>query len=287
MSASLETPSGKGRNDENFPVGSFLIRPDLRRHVHAFYTFAREGDDIADNPDLAPDDKVARLARMGAVVQGAPGDDAPSAVRMRASLLETRLTPQHCLDLLRAFTLDATKLRYVDWDDLIDYCRYSAMPVGRHVLDLHGESRATWTSNDALCAALQVLNHLQDFVKDHQALDRVYLPEPMLAANGASIADFKQPRLTPGLRKTIDQLLDRTDALIETAAGLPPGVQDWRLRAETATIVALARRLSGRLRRGDPVAGRVKLLKVDFASSLGVGLWHSFAGPRPRAVTAP
>ena len=290
MSASLETPSGKGRTDENFPVGSFLIRPDLRTHVHAFYRFAREGDDVADNPDLAPADKVARLARMAEVVQGAfgegGGDDAPAAVAMRTSLAETKVTPQHCLDLLRAFTTDATKSRYVDWDDLIEYCRYSAMPVGRHVLDLHGESRATWTPNDALCAALQVLNHLQDCVKDHQALDRVYLPEPMLAANGSSIADLKQPRLTPGLRKTLDQLLDRTDGLIETAAGLPPAVMDWRLRAETATIVALARRLSGRLRRGDPVAGRVTLLGVDFAASLGVGLWRSFAGPRPRPVPA-
>jgi farnesyl-diphosphate farnesyltransferase len=281
MSTSVETPSGKGKDDENFPVGSFLIRPDLRAHVHAFYNFAREADDVADNPDLAPADKVARLARMGAVVQGAAGDDAPSAIKMRASLAATKVTAQHCLDLLRAFTQDATKTRYRDWDDLVDYCRYSAMPVGRHVLDLHGESRATWTANDALCAALQVLNHLQDCVKDHQELDRVYLPEPMLVANGSSIADLEQPRLTPGLRKTIDQLLDRTDDLIETAAGLPPGVLDWRLRAETATIVALARRLSGRLRRGDPVAGRVKLLKVDFASSLGVGLWRSFVGPRP------
>ena len=149
MTATVETPSGKGKDDENFPVGSFLIRPDLRPHVHAFYNFAREADDVADNPDLAPDDKVARLARMGAVVQGAAGDDAPSAVRMRGSLAETKVTAQHCLDLLRAFTQDATKTRYLDWDDLVDYCRYSAMPVGRHVLDLHGESRATWPANDA------------------------------------------------------------------------------------------------------------------------------------------
>jgi farnesyl-diphosphate farnesyltransferase len=253
--------------------------------VHAFYRFAREADDIADNPDLAPDDKVARLARMGAVLQGTPADDAPAAVAMRASLAETKLTPQHCLDLLRAFTQDATKTRYLDWDDLVDYCRYSAMPVGRHVLDLHGEARATWPANDALCAALQVLNHLQDFVEDHRALDRVYLPERVLAANGSSTADFAQPRLTPGLRKTLDGLLDRTDGLIETAAGLPPAVLDWRLRAETATIVALARRLSGRLRRGDPVAGRVKLIGVDFVASLGVGLWRIFA-PLPRAVPA-
>ncbi len=285
MSATVETPSGKGRHDENFPVGSFLIRKDLRPHVHAFYRFAREADDIADNPDLAADDKVARLARMAAVLEGAPGDDSPAAVAMRASLAETKIAPTHCLDLLRAFTQDATKLRYVDWDDLVEYCRYSAMPVGRQVLDLHGESRATWPPNDALCAALQVLNHLQDCVADHRNLDRVYLPERTLAAHGSSIADLEKPRATAGLRKTIDELLDRTDALIAIADGLPATVVDWRLRAETATIVGLARRLSGRLRRGDPVAGRVKLLGVDFGASLLVGLWRSVASP-PRAVPA-
>jgi squalene synthase HpnC len=284
MSA-LETPSGKGRQDENFPVGSWLIRPDLRAHVHAFYRFARIGDDIADNPALAPDDKVARLKHMADVLEGAPGDDAPAALAMRASLAETGLAAVHCLDLLRAFTLDATKRRYTDWDDLVEYCRYSAMPVGRQVLELHGESRATWRSNDALCAALQVLNHLQDCVDDHRQLDRVYLPEQILAAHGASIGDLERPRATPGLRKALDELLDRTDALIETATDLPRTVVDWRLRAETATIVALARRLSGRLRRGDPVAGRVKLLGGDFASSLCVGLWRGLTNP-PRPVAA-
>jgi farnesyl-diphosphate farnesyltransferase len=283
----IETPSGKGRQDENFPVGSWLIRRDLRPHVHAFYQFARIADDIADNAALEPDDKVARLKRMADVLEGAAddGDAAPAARAMRASLAETRLGATHCLDLLRAFTQDATKLRYTDWDDLVEYCRYSAMPVGRQVLDLHGESRATWRANDALCAALQVLNHLQDCVADFRALDRVYLPEQMLAAHGASIADLERPQASAGLRKTLDALLDRTDVLIEIAADLPGSVVDWRLRAETAMIVALARRLSGRLRRGDPVAGRVKLLGGDFATSLLVGLWRSLAAP-PRPVPA-
>ncbi len=72
------------------------------------------------------------------------------------------MTSRHSLDLLIAFRRDATKLRYADWDELYDYCRYSAMPVGRHVLDLHGEDRATYVPSDALCTSLQVLNHLQD-----------------------------------------------------------------------------------------------------------------------------
>src|SRR6185437_8811128 len=146
--ATVETPSGKGRGGENFPVGSWLIRRDLRAHVHAFYRFARNADDIADNPALSADDKLRRLDRMEAVLDGDPGGDAPSAALMRASLAETGVDAQHCRDILRAFRLDATKLRYRDWDDLMGYCRYSAAPVGRQLLDLHGESpTATWPAS--------------------------------------------------------------------------------------------------------------------------------------------
>jgi farnesyl-diphosphate farnesyltransferase len=274
LTESVETPSGKGSADENFPVGSWLIRRELRPHVHAFYRFARQADDIADNPHLSPEDKVRRLDRMGAVLDGASGEDAPAASAMRMSLAETRVTPQHCHDVLRAFRMDATKLRYTDWDDLMNYCRYSAAPVGRQVLDLHGESQATWTFSDPLCNALQVLNHLQDCVADYRALDRVYLPEQDLARCGSAIADLDQPRASPGLRRVIDGLLDGTDALIATARGLPRAVESPGLRRETGMIVSLAERLSRRLRRGDPLAGRVGLTAGDFARALIVGLWR-------------
>src|ERR1700740_2916426 len=95
----IETPSGKWRDSENFPVGSFLIRRDLRVHVHAFYRFARNADDIADNPTLTADDKVRRLDRMAAILDGAPGCDSPAASAMRESLLETGVSAQHCRDL--------------------------------------------------------------------------------------------------------------------------------------------------------------------------------------------
>src|SRR5271168_2383122 len=87
----VETPSGKWRGSENFPVGSFLIRRDLRPHVHAFYRFARNADDIADNPALTADEKVRRLDRMAAILNGAPGKDSPAATAMRESLVETRM----------------------------------------------------------------------------------------------------------------------------------------------------------------------------------------------------
>ena len=268
----VETPSGKWRSGENFPVGSWLIRRDLRAHVHAFYCFARNADDIADNPTLAPEDKVRRLDRMAAILDGAPGGDSPAASAMRKSLAETGVTPQHCHDVLHAFRLDATKLRYRDWDDLMKYCRYSASPVGRQLLDLHGESRDTWPSSDALCSALQVLNHLQDCAADYRALGRVYLPLDALAATGCTVDVLNAPATNPGLRRVIDSLLDRTEALIATARGLPPRVMARGLRCETAVIVALAGRLARRLRRGDPLATRVKLSKNDFAAAFLTGI---------------
>lgn len=281
----VETPSGKGRSGENFPVGSFLIRPDLRTHVHAYYDFARQADDIGDNPDLPAADKISRLARMGALLDGASGDESPAATKMRASLAVTGVPAIHCHDLLRAFTQDATKLRYLNWAELVEYCRYSAMPVGRYLLDLHGEARTTWTPSDALCAALQVLNHLQDCADDLAELDRCYLPAEILDATGGRVEDLPGKRLTPGLRKTIDQLLDLTDELIAVSVDLPLLVVDWRLRAESATIVALAKRLSKLLRKGDPLAARVKLRGPDFAGAALAGLMRGIVGRgSPRQV---
>jgi hydroxysqualene synthase len=266
--ATVETWSGKDRGDENFPVGSLLIRRDLRAHVHAFYTFARNADDIADSAELSSDDKIARLDTMEDVLLGRRDADSPSAVRLRASRAETGVMPRHATDLLIAFRRDATKRRYADWDELFDYCRYSAMPVGRHVLDLHGEDRATYEPSDALCVSLQVLNHLQDCAKDLAALDRCYLPEDLLAQCGASLDDVRGAVETPELRRVFETLLDRVAPLNRMAMDLPRLTRSRRLRLETAVIVGLAHRLAGRLRRGDPIARRVKLSKGDVVGSL-------------------
>ena len=266
--ATVEAWSGKDRGDENFPVGSLLIRRDLRAHVHAFYAFARNADDIADSALLSADEKIARLDAMEDVLLGRRDDGSPSALRLRESLAVTDVTPRHSLDLLIAFRRDATKLRYADWDELYDYCRYSAMPVGRHVLDLHGEDRATYVPSDALCTSLQVLNHLQDGQKDLAALDRCYLPEDLMRQFGTRRDELRGAAATDGLRRVFDALLDRCDELNRIAIGLPQSAKNRRLRLETAVIVGLARHLATRLRRFDPVAARVKLTKGDVAASI-------------------
>ena len=268
----VESWSGKDRQDENFPVGSRLIAPRLREPVHRFYAFARNADDIADSPVLTPQAKLRRLDIMEAVLLGRRAGGSPSAAALRASLAQTGVTARHATDLLTAFRQDATKQRYATIDELYDYCACSAMPVGRHVLDLHGESGGCYPASDALCSALQILNHLQDCAKDLRELDRCYLPQALLAHFGASVDELRGAAETPALRRVFDTLLDRIDRMNHAAGELPRVVRSRRLRLETGVILGLARRLAGRLGRQDPIAGRVKLGKGDAMLSVVAAL---------------
>lgn len=263
----IETPSGKGAADENFPVGSWLLPARLRPHVAIFYRFARAIDDIADNPALVAEDKVARLGRFAAAVSGADSDDPALATahRMRDSLRATGVTPRHCLDLIAAFKQDAVKRRYADWTELMGYCALSANPVGRYLLDLHGESSADYPPSDALCSALQVLNHLQDCQDDYRALDRVYLPLGWLELEGARVEALDAAACSAPLQRVLHRCLDGIDALLATAQDLPAALRSRRLAMESSVILRLAERLSQRLRQGDPLAGRVALTRGDFA----------------------
>jgi farnesyl-diphosphate farnesyltransferase len=264
--APVEAWSGKDKADENFPVGSILIAKSLRPHVHAFYNFARNADDIADSDSLSPDEKIARLNAMEEVLLG-NATGAPSAARLKTSLAESGVSAIHARELLVAFRQDASKTRYETWAELMDYCRYSAAPVGRYVLDLHGEDRNTWPASDALCAALQVLNHIQDCAGDLRALDRCYVPQDWLHKNSSSTDDIARNKTSLGLRAVFDEMLAATEKLNAEAAALPGLVKSRRLRVETAIICNLARRLTTRLQNNDMLAMRVKLRKSDFAAA--------------------
>ena len=266
----IETSTGKGDGDENFPVASFLIAPVLRPHVARFYAFARAADDIADNPNLAPEEKVRRLDMFEAGLDGAAAPE--KAARLRESLAETGVSDRHARDLLAAFRQDAVKGRYADWDELIGYCELSANPVGRYLMDLHGEDRALWEPSDALCTVLQILNHLQDCQDDHRAMDRVYIPLDWLADEGLEVAALEGSPCSPPLRRVLGRILDRCDRMITVARSRPVRPRSRRLHGQTAAITALAARLSARLRAEDPLASRVKLSKVDFAMAALTGL---------------
>ncbi len=278
--AAPDVLSGKGRADENFPVGSVLIARALRPHVHAYYAFARAIDDIADNAVLSPERKIARLDAMEALLLGrrvpdaVDGAEAATAVRLRDSLAETSVTPARGTDLIVAFRQDAVQHRTASWSELVEYCRYSANPVGLYLLDLHGEGPATHPASDALCTSLQVLNHLQDCRDDLLELGRCYLPEDWLAAAGETVEAVRRDRASPALRRVLDQALDEVDRLNRVAASLPGLIADRRMRLEAAVIVDLAHRLARRLRRQDPLAARVKLSRLDVVTSVLAALRH-------------
>ncbi|MFZ1415419.1 MAG: squalene synthase HpnC [Defluviicoccus sp.] len=263
---SIEAPSGKDVAYENFPVGSWLLPARLRPHVAVFYAYARAIDDIADDPKLPSEEKIARLTGFEAALLGrGQGEGFAKAHAMRTTLAATGISVRHCLDLISAFKQDAAQRRYRSWDDLIDYCNRSAAPVGRFLVDLHGGGRNGYTAADALCNALQVINHLQDCQEDYRLLNRVYLPCDWLAEAGAAVEDLDLPRTTPALRRVIDRMLDSTDVLLATAQRLPGELKSRRLGMESSAILAIARLLVQRLRAGDPLAGRVALSKAEYA----------------------
>lgn len=268
MSGAEALASGKGSGDENFPVASILIAPRHRPVVLAFYRVARMADDIADHPTTAPKEKLARLAAIEGSLTGAEQSVA-AAMALRGALIERGLASRHILDLLEAFRRDVVKTRYDDWADLMDYCRYSAAPVGRFMLDVHGESPATWPASDALCSALQVINHLQDCGKDYRDLDRVYLPGDALAATGATVIDLARAKSGPSLRDTIADLARRTQGLLDAARPLASQARDTRLALEIGVIHALAVSLANRLTHRDPLSERVHHRPVE---ALGVAL---------------
>lgn len=268
-SGAPETPSGKGAGDENFPVGSFLLPKHLRPHVATYYAFARAIDDIADNPALSSEEKVARLKNFDAALRGEPGfeDGFEKAHALRESMAATDVTTKHGSDLVAAFIQDAQKNRYATWEELLGYCNLSANPVGRYLLDLHGEDPAGYRQSDALCTVLQIVNHLQDFGDDKRELDRVYIIGDWMAREGVTIDDIDANAVTPGLRRVMDQMLDGCETLMVEARGLAPVLKSRHLAMESAVIVNLADRLITLLRKGDPLATRVALTKFDFASA--------------------
>jgi squalene synthase HpnC len=288
MTTAGELRSGKGHRDENFPVASWLIDARHRGIILAFYEFVRIADDIADHGTLKPDEKLAQLDRLEENLLG-NGDDNAEAVRLRAALAERGLPPRHAQDLLTAFRMDVTELRYTDWDDLIHYCSFSAMPVGRFVLDVHGESRATWGANDALCAALQINNHLQDCGKDFRELNRVYIPLDAFAAAGATPEALGAAQASPQLLRCIHDLAARNKKLLAEGQLFSSQIENTRLAHEVAVIHLYAEKIVALLQARDPLRERVHLSKAQFALyGLGAVLLNSLRRiGRPRPARKP
>lgn len=269
-------PPSRDHRGENFPVASILLARALRPKVLGFYRFVRTADDIADSPTLSEADKLARLDALERALDD-PASAEPAARPLHASGCGT----EEARRMLAAFRQDARQTRHADWASLEAYCAASANPVGRMLLRLHGESAPGVTeASDALCTALQVLNHVQDLVPDREALGRIYLPVSWMDLAGGEAAFF-DPANAARRRTVLDAALGRVEERLDAAAALPRLVGSRRLAMEAAVTLALARRLLVRLRAADPVAGRVGLTKADAARAFVAAPWR---GPSDAAL---
>lgn len=263
----IEAPSGKNETTENFPVAQ-LVERKYRKHVEAYYVFARAADDISDSPDLTPEEKVERLDQFGQALLDENDNSIKSVIPLRESLKITGVTPKHALDLLIAFKQDSSKLRYENWEELIEYCEYSANPVGRYLLDLHGEEKLSWPANDALCTVLQIINHVQDCADDLKELNRLYIPQDIMREYGTNDKELLADKATPELRACLDAVLERMEPLIEEALTFTPQVKNRMLRIDVAVINNVALKLTEVLKERDPLSQNVKLNKLQKISAL-------------------
>jgi squalene synthase HpnC len=225
---------------ENFPVASRLLPPHMRPHIAAIYAFARLADDMADEGDRHAAERLADLdawdARLASVARGAApaGPHAEVFVALRHSIEVCRLPVPLLHDLISAFRQDVTVTRYATWDDLLDYCRRSANPVGRLVLRVAGYDRPDLdAASDAVCTALQLTNFWQDLEIDWKK-DRIYLPGAIREAAGARDEDLASRRITPAWRVALGAAAARTRRLFAAGAPVADGVTGrlrWELRA--------------------------------------------------------
>ncbi len=238
----------------------------------AFYRFARHADDIADSPHLDAEDKLRHLEALGAGLRGQSVPGSSPGLALRATLAATSVGTEHAAELLEAFTRDAMGGQCWSWADLLAYCRFSAAPVGRFLLALHGEEERTYEAADALCAALQILNHVQDCGDDWRLLRRSYLPLSWFLGEGLTLETLQRNACCDGTRRVIDMTLDRVDDLIFSAQPLPGMIRSLRLRLEVSVILHLARALSAKLRRQDPLARKVRVgpFKTFFVFAVGM-----------------
>ena len=264
----------KDADGENFPVGSKLIPAKLRPHVMAFYDFARTADDIADSTEIDTTEKLERLGKLEKVLLGEAeaDDETRCAAVLKKSLEETKVTNQHALDLLKAFRQDSEGHTYHTWEDVMAYCRWSAGSVGRYMLDLHEENPTAYWPSDALCAALQMNNHLQDCKEDYSDKDRVYLPLDWFKEEEITYKALGDSEACAALKNVFARVTDGIESLLVEGSSLPLVTVNRGLRMEVCLIFRLAQRLVKRLKKQDPLKHKVKLTKTDWiiAAILGV-----------------
>ncbi|MBK6631245.1 MAG: squalene synthase HpnC [Betaproteobacteria bacterium] len=257
---------------ENFPVASWLLPARLREPVRAIYGFARSADDIADEGALTDAERLSGLGRyraeLDALEAGRPTQD-PVFQRLRPAIAEHRLPLQLFRDLLDAFGQDVVKKRYADFNELMDYCRRSADPVGRLLLRLYRADSAQHLAwSDAICSSLQLINHWQDVALDWQK-GRVYLPQDELARFGIPECQIAEGRWNASWAAMMDFQIDRTRGMMAAGSSLVHDLPG-RIGFELRLIVASGFRMLDKLQRvrGDVFRRRPVIGKRDWPGIL-------------------
>lgn len=277
----------KQAGDENFPVVSFLLDKENQNTVAAYYDFARKGDDIADDPDLNAEQKLCRLSEMEQALYGkAPGEspEVQAASRLRDIFLHENLDFSLASDLLAAFRQDAEGMVYETWGQLMRYCSFSAAPVGRFMLAIHDENPSTYLPANALCAALQIVNHIQDLKYDAKILKRVYIPLDLQKKFKVKPAALLKDKASANLQRLIKDILSRVNGLLQDAEILPAIVKSRRLRMEICIIFSLTNIMVKKIDNGDVLAQEIKLSKFDWLKATLSGLAKGML-IRPKTLT--
>jgi phytoene synthase len=267
---------------ENFPVASVLLPAALREPVAAIYAFARSADDFADEGDLSSQQRGALLAayqvELDAIERGDPTQH-PIFLRLRPVIVRFNLPLQLFRDLLDAFTQDVSKDRYRDFAELMDYCRRSADPVGRLLLHLFGHATAENLSrSDAICSALQLINHWQDIGIDagKGTNGRIYLPQDDMARFGIGDSDVLRRIVSADFCALLQFQVNRARTVM--LAGAPLG---WdlpgRIGLEIRAIVAGGLRILNKIEAidYDVFNHRPELQPLDWP----LILWRSLVRP--------
>lgn len=225
---------------ENFPVASFLLPKRLRRPISVIYAFARTADDFADEGNLSRAERLHRLEgfskALGQIEEHHYQGKDPIFIALEDVISQHRLPVRLFHDLLTAFKQDIVKSRYADFSEVLDYCRYSADPVGRLLLHLTiSPSERQLQQSDAVCTSLQLINFYQDIVQDYREQDRIYLPQDELSAAGFKEADLVANN-SESIAVVIRSLYRRTAKLMQQGYLLGArlrGRMGWEVRAMT------------------------------------------------------
>ena len=258
-------------HDEQFPVG-LLTAPSLKPLILAYYQAARFADDIADNPWLSPEQKQKKLlAVRQAFLQPDTGSDLLVIRGLGRLFAAERLDTSLFLDLLTAFERDAAGHPVRIWEELLDYCRYSAAPVGRFMLAIHNENPSGYLPAENLCAILQILNHLNSLKEDLSLLGRCYIPADIMQKYGVRTGDLGLSYTTPQVKALLAEVIARVEALQADVLILPSLVKSFRLRFEIGVILSLTNSMIQKNKKADILQSPPSLGIWDWLKALASG----------------